>query len=62
MTADEIIEKAKNKYPLSISFKGRLTAEDIKKLEEYCLIRCPSVYMDGSAKYSVRWLREEHHE
>jgi hypothetical protein len=52
---EELIQKAKNKYPLSISYKGRLTSTQIKELEKYCIIHCPSVYMDGTAVYSIRY-------
>ena len=59
MTAEELIEKAKNKYPLSVSYKGRLTSTEIAKVEEYCTVHCPSVYMDGSAVYSIRYKRSD---
>lgn len=55
MTAEELIEQAKNRFPLSISYKGRLTSGEMKKLEKYCIIHCPSVYMDGTAVYSIRY-------
>ena len=55
MTAERLIEKARNKYPLSISFNGKLSLEQIKLIEKHCIIRCPSVYMDGTAVYSIRY-------
>jgi hypothetical protein len=55
MTVEELIEQAKNKSPFSISYNGRLTSEEMKKLEKYCIIHCPSVYMDGTAVYSIRY-------
>jgi hypothetical protein len=56
---EELIQKAKNKYPLSISYKGRLTSTQIKELEKHCIIHCPSVYMDGTAVYSIRYKGSE---
>ena len=57
MTAEKLIELAKNRFPLSVSYKGRLTSGEMKKLEKHCIIHCPSVYMDGSAVYSIRYKR-----
>ena len=59
MTAEELIAKAKNRFPLAISYKGRLTSEEMKKLEKHCIIHCPSVYMNGTAVYSIRYKRSE---
>ena len=59
MTAQELIKKAKNKYPLSVSFKGQLSVEQISLVEKHCTIQCPSVYMDGTAVYSIRYRESE---
>ena len=59
MTAEELIEQAKSKYPLSISYKGRLTSKEVAELEKYCTFHCPSVYMDGTAVYSIRYKGSE---
>ena len=59
MTAEELIEQAKNRFPFAISYKGRLTSGEMKKLEKHCIIRCPSVYMDGTAVYSIRYKGSE---
>ena len=59
MTATELIEKAKNKYPLSVSYKGRLTSEEVAEIEKNCTVHCPSVYMDGTAVYSIRYKGSE---
>ena len=59
MTAEELIEQAKNRFPLSVSYKGRLTSGEMKKLEKHCIIHCPSVYMDGTAVYSIRYKGSE---
>ena len=59
MTAEELIEQAKNKYPLSVSYQGRLTSEEVAEIEKNCTIHCPSVYMDGTAVYSIRYKRSD---
>ena len=59
MTVEELIAKAKNRFPLAISYKGRLTSEEVTELEKYCAVHCPSVYMDGTAVYSIRYKRSE---
>jgi hypothetical protein len=59
MTAEELMEQAKNRFPFSISYKGRLTSTQIKELEKYCIIHCPSVYMNGTAVYSIRYKGSE---
>ena len=51
----ELIEQAKNKYPVSIHYKGRLSEEESIELRKSCDVHCPTVYMDGSAIYSIRW-------
>lgn len=51
----DLIQQAKEAYPVSIMFKGRLSKEQVKELEKTCDIRCFSVYMDGSAAYSIRY-------
>ena len=55
MTVQELIECAKIRFPLSVSFSGRLTNTEITEIEKYCAVHCPSVYMDGSATYSIRF-------
>ena len=59
MTAEELIEKAKNRFPFAISYKGRLTSEEVAEIEKNCTIHCPSVYMDGTAVYSIRYKGSE---
>lgn len=53
--ADQIIATAKAKYPFSVCIKGRLTEEEREKIEAECRITVPSVYMDGSCTYYIRW-------
>lgn len=55
MIVQQLIENAKNRFPLSVSFSGRLTTTEIALIERYCTVHCPSVYMDGSATYSIRF-------
>jgi hypothetical protein len=59
MTAEELIESAKNRFPFAISYKGRLTSEEVAEIEKNCTIHCPSVYMDGTAVYSIRYKGSE---
>ena len=51
----ELIEKAKSKYPVSVYYTGRLSKEETTALEKECDVKYPSVYMDGSATYSIRY-------
>ena len=52
----ELAFLAKCKYPLSITYKGRLTEEEILTLEKTCNIQCSSLFMDGSAVYTIRYI------
>lgn len=51
----ELIDSAKNRFPLSVSFSGKLTSTEIAVIEKYCTVHCPSVYMDGSVTYNIRF-------
>ena len=54
-----LIDQAKNKKPLSISYKGRLSEQEIVLLNDNgCSVHCPSVYMGGTAEYSIRSEKE----
>lgn len=55
MLADQIIAEAKAKYPCSVCVKGRLADEEREKIEAECRVTVPSVYMDGSCTYYIRW-------
>lgn len=50
-----LVNEAGSKYPVSIYFKGRLTEEQLSEIEKKCYVNCPTVYMDGSAMYSIRY-------
>ena len=52
---ENLAQLAKDKYPVSIPYKGKLTEEELHELEKTCDVHCPSVYMDGSAIYSIRY-------
>lgn len=54
-----LIEEAKVKYPVSIYYKGRLSEEDVSKLEKVCDVHCSSVYMDGTGMYSIRYRKDK---
>lgn len=55
----KLIEQAKNKYPISIPYKGKLTEDDINELEKVCNVRCSSVYMDGSGYYFIQYIEPQ---
>ena len=50
-----LIQQAKDMYPLSLIFKGNLSEKEYKELEKVCDIRCPSIYIDGSATFCIRY-------
>ena len=53
-----LISKAKEKYPVSINYEGRLfeeSEEDLMMLEKECDVHCISVYMNGTGVYSIRY-------
>ena len=52
----ELAFVAKSKYPLSISYKGGLTEEEILTLEKTCNIQCSNLFMDSSAVYTIRYI------
>lgn len=60
--AEQLVELAKNKYPVSTSYKGRLTESDIEDIEKECDICCSSVYMDGTGYYFIRYRKEQTYE
>lgn len=55
MTAQVIIDKAKENYPCSYWYKGKLSEEEYSEISEKCDIHCSSAYMDGSATLSIRY-------
>lgn len=50
-----LIENAKNRYPMSVYYKGRFTENERKELEKFCDVKCASVYMNGTGTYSIRY-------
>lgn len=55
MLTEEIIAEAKSRFPVSVCVKGLLTEEEREKIEAECRITVPSVYMNGSCTYYIRW-------
>ena len=55
----ELYKQAKEKYPVSIQYKGRLTIEELEELEKYCDVHAFSVYMNGTVVYSIRYRKEQ---
>lgn len=57
---EQIIEKAKERYPAAFSFRGKLSSEERKEIENNgCDIRNSSVYMDGSCNYVITYRKEK---
>lgn len=56
---NKLIQQAKEKYPVSICYKGRLTVEELNELEKYCDVHAFSVYMNGTVVYSIRYRKEQ---
>lgn len=56
---EKVIEQAKTKYPASIQYRGFLTADQCGELEAMCDVRCGSLYMDGTAMYSIRYKKNK---
>lgn len=54
----DIIARAIDKWPASVSFHGRLTQEELDRLEEECEVKCMSVYMDGTGTYLIRYVAQ----
>lgn len=55
MLAKEIIAEAKDKFPVSVCFKGSLSPEERELIEKECRIMTLSLYMDGSGSYYIRY-------
>ena len=55
MLANQIVAEAKSRFPVSVCVKGLLTEEEREQIEAECRITVPSVYMDGSCTYYIRW-------
>ena len=51
----ELIETAKNKFPVSINYVGQLSEDELEELERFCDIKCPAVYMNGKTTYVIRY-------
>ena len=49
----ELVDWAKQKYPASITYTGKLTEKELSSIEEKCVIKCQSVFMNGDATYSI---------
>lgn len=57
--AEEIIEKAKNKYPCEFYYTGTLSAVELDEIEKYCHIHCLSIFMNGTGTFGIRYLKEQ---
>lgn len=55
---ERIIKKAKEKYPISFQYTGRLYEKELADIEKECDVKCSSIYMDGKATYHIRYKGE----
>lgn len=56
---ENLLHMAREKYPISIQYKGRLSEQELEYLDKFCDVRCFSVFMDGSAVYNIRYRTNE---
>lgn len=56
--SQSIIKHAKRLYPISLRYRGQFTDKQYNEIEKQCEIHCPSVYMDGSRMYCIRYKAE----
>lgn len=62
MNVGELIEKAKNQFPLSIYIRvcaDECSDDDYTELEKACYVSCAFAYMDGSAELCIRYKGDE---
>ena len=52
---ERIIKKAKDKYPISFQYTGRLYEKELSDIEKECNVKCSSVCIDGTATYYFRY-------
>lgn len=55
---NSLIQCAKVRFPAGLTYHGKFTEEELKELEKFCEIKCPSVYMDGTAAYSIHYKKD----
>lgn len=55
---ERIIKKAKEKYPISFQYTGKLYEKELDNIEKVCDVKCSSVYMDGKATYHIRYRKD----
>lgn len=53
--AEEVIRKAQERYPLSVTVREPLSEDDLTLIRQYCRVNCPSAYMNGEASYVIRY-------
>lgn len=51
----DLIRKAKEKYPISVYYEGKLSEDNLTILEKECNVHCIGLYMDGAGTYSIRY-------
>ncbi len=55
---DSLLKQAEEKFPCSISYRGRLTEKEREELERKCRVTTPAVYMSGECVYVIRLLKK----
>ncbi len=54
-----LINLARKKYPLPVSYRGRLTEEELEELRKYCRVNTPAVFMSGECLFVIRIEKNE---
>ena len=58
MTAEELIQKAKEAYPCNFEYAGKMEDDDREKIEKFCDINIFSVRMTGNHIYHIKYRKE----
>lgn len=51
----DIIQMAQSQYPVNLILRGWISEEEMEELDKVCDVSCPSIYMDGTATYYIRY-------
>ena len=58
MNTQEIIQKAKDRFPCGYQYAGRLTKVERAEIKEVCSVQTMDVHMSGSHTYRIVYLEE----
>lgn len=59
LNIEDTIERAKEKYPVGVHFKGMITEEEMTELEKVCDVQCSYVYMNGEGEYRIVYRQDK---